>query len=93
MSMPQLQSTPVPAHAASPIRRWWLRRGFLLVVAIVVLQALVVPASEASAANVEWTVINVNSGKCLDVVGASTADQANVQQFTCHGGNNQKWRL
>ncbi|HYR86544.1 MAG TPA: RICIN domain-containing protein [Terriglobia bacterium] len=35
---------------------------------------------------------NVNSDKCLEVAGASTADQANVQQFTCHTGSNQLWR-
>ncbi|MEU8403645.1 family 43 glycosylhydrolase [Nonomuraea sp. NPDC048892] len=31
------------------------------------------------------------SGKVMDVVGASTADGANVIQYTCGGGANQQW--
>ncbi|XYH93542.1 RICIN domain-containing protein [Sorangium sp. So ce1128] len=34
-----------------------------------------------------------HSGKCLDVNGASTADGAAVQQWTCNGGSNQQWQL
>src|SRR5262245_60248951 len=34
-----------------------------------------------------------HSGKCLDVSGASLDDSAVVLQFTCHGGQNQRWRL
>ncbi|MGW4115901.1 ThuA domain-containing protein [Actinosynnema sp. NPDC004786] len=30
-------------------------------------------------------------GKCVDVNGASTADGAKVQLWTCNSGNNQKW--
>ena len=37
------------------------------------------------------SVVSVNSNKCLDVAGGSTADRANVQQFGCHGGANQLW--
>ncbi|WP_117211067.1 family 43 glycosylhydrolase [Allorhizocola rhizosphaerae] len=33
------------------------------------------------------------SGRCVDVYGNSTADNATVIQWSCHGGNNQKWRL
>ena len=33
------------------------------------------------------------TAKCLDVVVASKADGANVQQWSCHGGSNQKWEL
>lgn len=40
-----------------------------------------------------FLLINRNSGKCLDVVNASTADGANVQQFTCHRGANQRWYI
>jgi len=35
-------------------------------------------------------VANANSAKCLDVVSGSTEDQANVQQFTCRGTDNQR---
>jgi hypothetical protein len=38
-------------------------------------------------------VVNQHSGKCLDVVAADLADHANVQQFTPHGGENQRWLL
>jgi Astacin (Peptidase family M12A)/Ricin-type beta-trefoil lectin domain-like len=34
-----------------------------------------------------------HSNRCLDVAGGSRADQAVVQQFACHGGPNQLWRL
>ncbi|WP_432872002.1 RICIN domain-containing protein [Microbispora rosea] len=32
-----------------------------------------------------------NSGKCPDVASGSTADGANVIQYTCGGGANQQW--
>jgi hypothetical protein len=37
--------------------------------------------------------VNRNSGKVIDVNGASTADGAAVIQWTDHGGNNQQWTL
>lgn len=45
-----------------------------------------------------WTtgtrqLIAKHSNKCLDVNGAASGDGANVHQWGCHGGNNQKWRL
>jgi hypothetical protein len=39
------------------------------------------------------TLSNLNSGRCADVADRSTADQANVQQYTCHGGGNQRWDI
>ncbi len=33
-----------------------------------------------------------HSGKCLEVGGWSTAGGANIIQWACHGGNNQRWR-
>jgi hypothetical protein len=33
-----------------------------------------------------------HSGACLDVTAASTADGAELQQFGCHGGPNQRFR-
>jgi dienelactone hydrolase len=38
-------------------------------------------------------IVNQHSGKCMDVAGASTADQAKVQQYHCHDGKNQIWIL
>ncbi|KKD06969.1 family 43 glycosylhydrolase [Streptomyces sp. WM6386] len=51
------------------------------------------PSGEPSTTSTTYTISNRNSGKCLDVAGSSTADGANVQQYTCNGGNNQKWRV
>ena len=51
------------------------------------------PSGEPSSTSTTYTLTNRNSGKCLDVAGSSTADGANVQQYTCNGGNNQKWRV
>jgi len=40
-----------------------------------------------------YTLTARHSGKCLDVAGAGLNNGANVQQWDCHNGNNQKWRL
>ena len=36
-------------------------------------------------------IVNKNSGKCLDVIGLSLADNVLVQQYTINGGPNQRW--
>ena len=38
-------------------------------------------------------ILNVNSGKCLDVEGRSLRDGAPVQQWSCSSGGNQQWDL
>ena len=38
-----------------------------------------------------FEMINVNSNKCLDVVGAGTTYLTNIQQYTCTGVANQLW--
>jgi Peptidase family S41/Ricin-type beta-trefoil lectin domain-like len=40
-----------------------------------------------------FEIVSRNSGKCLDVFGASLDDAAPVIQWTCTGGPNQQWRL
>lgn len=40
-----------------------------------------------------FELVSLNSGKCLDVSGGSTAAGAPAIQWTCHGGANQHWRL
>jgi len=40
-----------------------------------------------------YTLVNQQSGKCLDVNGASTADGAAIQQWRCTGGTNQQFTL
>lgn len=39
------------------------------------------------------TIVNQHSGKCLDVVNGSTANGAEVIQYTCGSGANQRWTL
>jgi hypothetical protein len=40
-----------------------------------------------------FEIVSRASGKCLDVFGASTDAAAQVIQWSCHGGQNQQWRL
>ncbi|GHG88696.1 family 43 glycosylhydrolase [Streptomyces lanatus] len=51
------------------------------------------PSGETAATPTSYTLVNRNSGKCLDVNGGSTADGTNIFQWTCNGGTNQKWKL
>lgn len=69
-------------------RGWRSILGLLTLVA-----AFAMPTLSASAAIRAEALINVNSNKCLDVAGASTADGANIQQFQCHFGANQQWKI
>ncbi|MGW4892859.1 glycosyl hydrolase family 95 catalytic domain-containing protein [Kitasatospora sp. NPDC004240] len=41
----------------------------------------------------DFKLVNRNSGKVMDVYGASTTDGASVIQYTWTGGANQKWNL
>jgi poly(3-hydroxybutyrate) depolymerase len=49
------------------------------------------------AANQQWnlnsnaTITNAQTGLCLDVNGANTANGTAVIVWTCHGGTNQRW--
>ncbi|MEV1015135.1 RICIN domain-containing protein [Micromonospora sp. NPDC049801] len=40
-----------------------------------------------------WRIVSKNSGKCLDIVGASTADNADLIQYTCGTGTNQQFQM
>jgi hypothetical protein len=40
-----------------------------------------------------YAVISYATGNCLDVSGDRREAGANVQQYPCHGGPNQQWRL
>ena len=40
-----------------------------------------------------FKIVSAATGKVLDVRGASTEDQAIIQQYTDHGGANQRWVL
>ncbi|POX45345.1 RICIN domain-containing protein, partial [Streptomyces sp. Ru72] len=54
----------------------------------------------ASATSQQWSLTTTGSyvtvksretGECLDVSGASTADSAAIITYTCNGGTNQQW--
>lgn len=51
------------------------------------------PSGETAATPTAYTLVNRNSGKCLDVEGGATANGTNILQWTCNGGANQKWRI
>ena len=41
--------------------------------------------------NTDGTITGVQSGLCLDVSGAGTANGTLVATWTCNGGGNQRW--
>lgn len=51
------------------------------------------PSGETAATPTSYTLVNRNSGKCLDVNGGNTADGTDILQWTCTGGTNQKWKV
>ncbi|MFF6785732.1 family 43 glycosylhydrolase [Streptomyces sp. NPDC012510] len=51
------------------------------------------PSGETATTPTAYTIVNRNSGKCLDVNGGNTADGTNIFQWSCNGGANQKWRI
>lgn len=51
------------------------------------------PSGESAATPAAYTLVNRNSGTCLDVDGGGTADGTDIFQWTCNGGTNQKWRV
>ncbi|WP_432745426.1 RICIN domain-containing protein [Streptomyces sp. JH002] len=84
--------------------RWWSRitavlatvlaTGLLTSVITTPAQGLSASAEAAAVETDAWYVlVNRNSGKALDVAGASTTDGAALQQWTRHDGTNQQWRF
>lgn len=45
----------------------------------------------ASVAEKTYTMVNVNSNKCLNVPGSSTSNGTQLQQYSCNGTNAQKF--
>ncbi|MFK4066320.1 endo-1,4-beta-xylanase [Streptomyces sp. NPDC029674] len=39
----------------------------------------------------DGTIVGVQSGRCLDVVGGGTANGTSIQLYSCSGGSNQRW--
>jgi hypothetical protein len=83
--------------AARPGHRWRSLSTAAAAAVVLVGTLVTVNATPASAATVDTTawyvLVNRNSGKALDVYGASTADGARITQWTRHDGNNQQWQF
>jgi endoglucanase len=47
----------------------------------------------AGPANGTYRIVNLSSGLSVDVLGASTASGAAVDQYTWNGGTNQQWKI
>jgi hypothetical protein len=41
----------------------------------------------------QYIIRNVTTGKCIDIANGSTAAGAEVAQYICHGGQNQRFRF
>ena len=48
-------------------------------------------ANQQWTVNANGTIVGVQSGLCLDVVGNRTANGTLVDIYTCNGGRNQQW--
>jgi hypothetical protein len=51
------------------------------------------PARAATGVNGTYQIVSAWSGKCLDVYGQATANGSKVDQWTCNGGSNQRWKV
>jgi hypothetical protein len=40
-----------------------------------------------------YSLVRDGSGKCMDVGGWGTSDGTNIIQWSCHGGQNQRFRV
>lgn len=40
-----------------------------------------------------YRLVNKATGRCVDVAGPSTADGANIHQWSCHTGSSQQWAM
>ena len=54
---------------------------------------LSVQSASAAPAAGRYQLVAAQSGKCVDVTAAGTADGTNVQQYACNGGLAQSWDL
>lgn len=50
-----------------------------------------VPGSAGTPSSQTTEIVGVQSGRCVEVAGVSTANGAGVQLWDCWGGSNQKW--
>jgi hypothetical protein len=61
--------------------------------AAVLAAVVAVPASPAAADTPNYHFINYNSSMCADVKDVSTSNNASLQQYNCHTGLNQLFRM
>ncbi|MEU6179742.1 RICIN domain-containing protein [Streptomyces coeruleorubidus] len=87
------------AASPAPPRRhhWWSRVAAVVAATLAIGMLAVVNPAPAEAATVDtnawYVLVNRNSGKALDVSGASTADGARVSQWTRNDGTHQQWQF
>lgn len=87
------------ATSPAPLRRhrWWSRVAAVVAATLAIGMLAAVHPKPAEAATVDthawYVLVNRNSGKALDVSGASTADGARVAQWTRSDGANQQWQF
>nr|WSW49197.1 RICIN domain-containing protein [Streptomyces sp. NBC_01001] len=87
------------AASPAPPRRhpWWSRLAAVVAATLATGMLFAVKPAPAEAATVDgnawYVLINRNSGKALDVYGASAADGARVSQWTRNDGANQQWQF
>jgi beta-galactosidase len=53
--------------------------------------ALVTPPPPGSDGSRQGTIVGAQSGRCIDVPGATTTNGTQVQLWDCNGGSNQRW--
>nr|WP_100444534.1 family 43 glycosylhydrolase [Glycomyces xiaoerkulensis] len=75
-----------------------MRRLFSLVPALMLATALMLVGPSSATADQHLPegptdLVAAHSGKCVDVLSASTENGAEIVQWDCHGGSNQQWDL
>src|SRR6185312_13397026 len=92
---PPTVPTRAAPHRTDRVRRSrWARALITLLAATAAVPLNVGVAWAATVDTNAWYVlVNRNSGKALDVSGASTADGAAVLQWSRHDGANQQWQF
>ncbi|MBD0384487.1 RICIN domain-containing protein [Paenibacillus sp. WST5] len=76
-----------------PKTLWHFAVSFILTLSLKILLTSL-PVKAAFDTSTIYKIVNKNSGKVLDVANMSTADGANVQQWTSwSGGTNQEWQI
>ena len=81
-------NTRTSSTFASAQQNQWLIQGILWLAGA----SSTPPSTDPISSTAWYTVVNQNSGKCLDVPNSSTADGANIIQYTCGTATNQQWQ-